>query len=86
MGGAGLAIDVDAWDADDAGSGSDETWNQAGGVAADVNELRRLEARFSTPPRDFKRTPHPFFGEMSERDWMKWGWLHMDHHLRQFGV
>ncbi len=32
MGGAGLAIDVDARHADDAGSGSDETWNEAGGV------------------------------------------------------
>jgi hypothetical protein len=32
MGGAGLAIDVDAWDADDAGSGPDETWDEAGGV------------------------------------------------------
>ena len=53
---------------------------------ADVNKLRRLEARFSEVPRDFSWKPHPFFGEMRERDWMKWGWLHMDHHLRQFGV
>jgi hypothetical protein len=29
---------------------------------------------------------HPFFGAMSERDWMRWGYLHCDHHLRQFGV
>jgi hypothetical protein len=25
------------------------------------------------------------FGPMSERDWMRWGYLHADHHLRQFG-
>ena len=30
--------------------------------------------------------PHPLFGPMSEKDWMRWGWLHTDHHLRQFGA
>jgi hypothetical protein len=29
--------------------------------------------------------PHPIFGEMSVEDWMRWGYLHADHHLRQFG-
>jgi Protein of unknown function (DUF1569) len=28
---------------------------------------------------------HPFFGSLSRREWMRWGWLHTDHHLRQFG-
>ena len=28
---------------------------------------------------------HPMFGPMSEKDWMRWGYLHTDHHLRQFG-
>lgn len=28
---------------------------------------------------------HPYFGAMSQRDWMRWAWLHTDHHLRQFG-
>ena len=28
---------------------------------------------------------HPIFGEMTARDWMRWGYLHADHHLRQFG-
>ena len=28
---------------------------------------------------------HPFFGQMSRADWMRWGYLHTDHHLRQFG-
>jgi len=30
--------------------------------------------------------PHPIFGQMTERDWQRWGYLHCDHHLRQFGV
>jgi hypothetical protein len=28
---------------------------------------------------------HPIFGEMTARNWMRWGYLHADHHLRQFG-
>jgi hypothetical protein len=32
------------------------------------------------PPR------HPTFGKMSEGDWQRWGYLHADHHLRQFGA
>ena len=28
---------------------------------------------------------HPIFGAMSTDDWRRWGWLHVDHHLRQFG-
>ena len=27
---------------------------------------------------------HPFFGSMQHADWMRWGYLHADHHLRQF--
>lgn len=33
-------------------------------------------------PRDCM---HPLFGKMSSRDWMRWAYLHADHHLRQFG-
>jgi hypothetical protein len=29
---------------------------------------------------------HPTFGKMSQRDWLTWGYRHVDHHLRQFGV
>jgi hypothetical protein len=29
---------------------------------------------------------HPIFGPMSRTAWMRWGYLHTDHHLRQFGV
>jgi Protein of unknown function (DUF1569) len=28
---------------------------------------------------------HPMFGAMTAADWMRWGYLHTDHHLRQFG-
>jgi len=29
---------------------------------------------------------HPVFGAMSRAAWLRWGYLHADHHLRQFGV
>ena len=32
------------------------------------------------------RQPHPLFGAMSDAAWLRWGYLHMDHHLRQFGA
>ncbi|HEY0701321.1 MAG TPA: DUF1569 domain-containing protein [Candidatus Acidoferrales bacterium] len=54
--------------------------------SADVSELETLVARFTRSPRDFQWHAHPFFGEMSDADWMRWGYLHMDHHFRQFGV
>ncbi|SFS11648.1 Protein of unknown function [Granulicella pectinivorans] len=28
---------------------------------------------------------HPMFGAMKPADWLRWGYLHADHHLRQFG-
>ena len=28
---------------------------------------------------------HPTFGPMTPADWLRWGYLHADHHLRQFG-
>ena len=30
--------------------------------------------------------PHPIFGSMSKAEWMRWAYLHTDHHLRQFGL
>jgi uncharacterized protein DUF1569 len=29
---------------------------------------------------------HPIFGPMSATAWLRWGYLHADHHLRQFGA
>ena len=31
-------------------------------------------------------SPHPIFGQMTRKELMRWAYLHMDHHLRQFGV
>jgi hypothetical protein len=31
-------------------------------------------------------TRHPIFGPLTEWEWMRWGYLHADHHLRQFSL
>jgi hypothetical protein len=34
---------------------------------------------------DLKGKRHPYFGVITQTEWLRWGWLHADHHLRQFG-
>jgi hypothetical protein len=50
------------------------------------NEFIRNFARFAQGPEAIKLTVHPFWGPMSDEDWNKLMWNHIDHHLRQFGV
>jgi hypothetical protein len=52
--------------------------------ARDRQELEALVERFATQSSGFQ--PHPMFGCMTTAEWHRWGWRHMDHHLRQFGV
>ena len=52
---------------------------------SDVRRLLGTMDRFARRPRDFQFRPHPMFKVMSEAQWMRWGYLHVDHHLRQFG-
>ena len=40
-----------------------------------VRELPRLSGR-----------PHYYFGPLSAEEWGRWGYQHMHHHLRQFGL
>ena len=54
--------------------------------AADVAELESLVERIAAPTRSLDWPPHPIFGRMSDAQWLRWGYLHMDHHLRQFGA
>jgi hypothetical protein len=53
--------------------------------ARDVADLERVVEAYSTKPADFAWHPHPGFGVMTTAEYLRWGWLHMDHHLRQFG-
>jgi|SRR5262245_14318692 len=54
--------------------------------AADVAELEALFERITTHPESINERVHPVFGRMSEAAWLRWAYLHMDHHLRQFGA
>jgi len=42
-----------------------------------------LARRLLDADLDGKR--HPYFWTMTRAEWLRWGWLHADHHLRQFG-
>ena len=54
---------------------------------ADVAELEKLLREVATDRRGrFAGHLHPMFGRMSESAWLRWAYLHADHHLRQFGV
>jgi hypothetical protein len=52
----------------------------------DLARLLELMDRLTAPKRDFEFAPHPIFAEMTEWEWMRWAYLHADHHLRQFGL
>ena len=54
--------------------------------AADVAQVETFVSLMTAPKVDFEWPSHPIFGKMSESDWLRWGYLHMDHHLRQFGA
>jgi len=57
-----------------------------GDFAADLAELESLVERVTSAPKDYDWPAHPVFGGMSESAWMRWAYLHVDHHLRQFGL
>ena len=46
-----------------------------------VDAIERFAANGPAP-----HARHPLFGRLSRRRWLKWGWRHADHHLRQFGL
>lgn len=52
--------------------------------ASDLEKLRTLFERFCAREGEF--APHGFLGQMSRTERMRHAYLHMDHHLRQFGV
>jgi Protein of unknown function (DUF1569) len=54
--------------------------------AADLAEVEALVEAFVARAGAAEWSPHPIFGPLSEAAWMRWGYLHFDHHLRQFGV
>ncbi len=54
--------------------------------AADVAQLETLMELFTAAGKTPVRSLHPTLGRLSNAAWLRWGYLHMDHHLRQFGA
>jgi len=50
----------------------------------DVAGLQALLKAFCAQQLD--GVEHPALGSMTRADWHRWGYLHCDHHLRQFGA
>ena len=60
--------------------------SKPGEFSADVAELRQVLHRFVLSKKQEAGLSHPFFGPLSDSEWLRWGYLHQDHHLRQFGL
>jgi len=52
----------------------------------DVKKLNLACERFAKNLAIVSARPHFLFGKLSEREWARWAYLHLDHHLRQFGL
>lgn len=55
-----------------------------GQFSKDVSVLLALMRRFIVEAEP--RPPHSLFGPLSASEWARWGWAHVDLHLRQFGA
>ena len=54
-------------------------------VDFEQDRLRLLQVIDQFLKADLNQSKHPTFGGMTTKEWMRWGFLHPDHHLRQFG-
>ena len=52
--------------------------------SGDVRDLKDLVELMTI--EDLDGQIHPLFGRLSHTAWLRWAYLHMDHHLRQFGL
>ena len=51
----------------------------------EADKARLIEAFSRFAKLDMTGRAHPIFGVMTDAQWKRWGYLHSDHHLRQFG-
>ncbi len=54
--------------------------------AEDLAQVEALLVLITAQTRSFDGQLHPIFGMLSDAAWLRWGYLHTDHHLRQFGA
>jgi hypothetical protein len=53
---------------------------------ADMAALRAETDRFVRELPALSGRPHYYFGPLTETEWARWGYQHLNHHLRQFGL
>jgi hypothetical protein len=54
--------------------------------AGDLERAIGLLQQLATVSPDALVDRHPILGTMTRAHWMRWAFLHTDHHLRQFGL
>ncbi|MFH0733874.1 MAG: DUF1569 domain-containing protein [bacterium] len=54
--------------------------------ANDKNVLIKSIQQFNAKYPDATTINHPAFGDLTKKEWGKLIYMHLDHHLRQFGV
>jgi hypothetical protein len=54
--------------------------------AKDLDRAVLLLQQLATAPPGALVERHPILGPMTRAQWMRWAFLHTDHHLRQFGL
>ena len=57
-----------------------------GEFSTDVRELEMLMEFVISHAATLDGGVHPVFGRMARAAWLRWAYLHADHHLRQFGA
>lgn len=50
----------------------------------DQDKARLTKAFHRFASHDMSGRAHPIFGPLTNAQWQRWGYLHLDHHLRQF--
>jgi hypothetical protein len=55
-----------------------------GDFIRDRDQVEAEMYRFMDAAERGTMAKHPIFGAMTRREWLRWGWRHADHHLRQF--
>ncbi|MFL6280701.1 MAG: DinB family protein [Vicinamibacterales bacterium] len=54
--------------------------------ATDVAKVASLLSAIASREHTAAWPNHPIFGPLTRREWLRWAYLHTDHHLRQFGA
>jgi hypothetical protein len=57
-----------------------------GEFARDKAALADIIQTFAAQARSPRFPRHPIFGTLTAWEWQRWGYLHANHHFRQFGL